>query len=148
MLFPLLPAVQPFQSGFTPSPAAGASPAQDSPAHFPPAGYDLWPECGKSEEMKMMGKGIKNTLPLGKTKPNLRYTFLESHCGNGCCLKCGCRQCFPVAGEWWGMEGTEGTKPALRPLWPSYRPSTASVLVSDEVTGQGKAIFLSSANSA
>lgn len=54
---PLLPAVQPFQSG-TPSPAAGASPAQDSPARCHPVGYDLWPECRKSEEIRMMGNGI------------------------------------------------------------------------------------------
>lgn len=47
----------------------------------------------------MMGKGIKNTCPLGRTKSNLNYAFLESCSSNGCCLKGTGSQHIPAVGE-------------------------------------------------
>lgn len=96
----------------------------------------------------MMGKGNKNTFPLGKPKPNLNYAFLESCCSNGCCLKRTRSQHIPAAGERCGDRGDRAcTEAALAvPLWPVS--CAASISVSDEVSGQDRAIFFSNANSA
>lgn len=88
---------------------------------------------------------MKNSFPLGKTKPNLNYAFLESCCSYGFCLKRACSQGIPTAGEQWGDQGDRARTEAVLP-WPVS--SAASISMSNEASGQDKAIFFSSVNSA